>query len=203
MAEAQLEVAECHLVKRSDFAKLVGVSRAAVTIAIGAGRLTGRALGPGKKLALPFAKEQWYGNRSGEDGAATAKSENDESDDDEDTPGNKTPEPGTIAYEKYRSFLLKNDRLQMELAVERAALVPKRDVEHGLTDAGAKIAGQIDAIAGWAEVLAAIPQGDTAATRALLKAKAADLRKVIAQTLAKLNIDGSASPDDDDDGSDD
>lgn len=192
---------------------MVGVSRAAVTIAIGEERLKGAALGPFKKLRLPDALDQWRANKGGEDGAAIAREEDgpdDEDDDDDDSDQlgafdtadqlpaaqDKAVEPGSIRFEKARGLRLKNERLETELAVERGTLVSKAEMENALADAGVAIARDLDSIASWADALDAVERGDVAAMRALLRDKVRQLRTDIAHRLVKLDANAAQVEDD-------
>jgi hypothetical protein len=186
MAEAQLDLSARTLITRADFAKRKGVSRAAVTIAVGSGRLHGPALGPMKKLVLPFADQQWP-DKTGEDGAATAREE------DEDTADESS---GEMRTEKLKSLRLKNERAQLEIDVEKGSLVSMSEVAAALGLMGADITQALEAIAGWAAELAAVPQGDVQAMRAALKERVRKLREKMVERLSKL----SANEESDDDG---
>lgn len=187
MSEVQLDMSERTLITRADFAKRKDVSRAAVTIAVGAGRLHGPALGPGKKLVLPFADLQWK-DRTGEDGAKIAR--------DEDETDAKADDTGALRQEKLTALQLKNERTRLELDVERGSLVSMAEIGEALARMGGDIAQQLEGIAGWATELAAVPHGNVQAMRAALKDHVRKLRGDIVERLAKLKAESA----DDDDG---
>lgn len=191
MAEVQLDLDERALISRAQFAERKHVSRAAVTIAVGSGRLHGPALGPNKKLVLPFADQQW-GDKVGEDGARIAR------DEDEDDERESPEQSGELRQEKLKALRLKNERTQLELDVEKGVMVPKAEIAAALGLMGADIAQVLDAITSWVPELSAVPQGDAQAMRALVKDKVRKLRETMVERLSRLSVDETADDDDSD-----
>jgi len=201
MSEGQLKLEPRALVSRAEFARMMNVTRGAVTRAIDVDRLRGPALGPNKKLVLPFAAVQWRQNRSGEDGAAVARAEDGYDEEigsleaiEADNSG-LPAEPGSIRFEKARSLRLKNERLEREMEAEAGTLVSTAEVGHALATAGGAIAQDLENISSWAEEIAALPCGDVPQIRAFLKSKVRALRDNIAARLSMLSLDPSAGED--------
>ncbi|MEX2648157.1 MAG: hypothetical protein WD673_03990 [Alphaproteobacteria bacterium] len=198
---------------RSAFARLVGVSPSAVTQAVGAGRLAGRALGPGKKLLLPWALEQWRSRRDPQadlaepDAPAPAPAASPdpamadpampEAPADEEAKAEAEVERYS-GYRDERTLRARAERQlkEMEVARARDELRPRDEVERAMSACGARIAERLQALPAMADELAALE--GTAEVRAFLKTWVRSFRAQLADdldSLARGEADGSDEAD--------
>lgn len=166
---------------RAEFARALGVSKAAVTQGIGRGRLKGHALTNDGKVRLGEAMRQWRGNADPRHelqqlamGQAPAGAD---TDDDAD--------PGYRDH-KAREARLRADKLQIEIGIMEDRYRDVHDLARAVTTCGRRIRDRIDGAVGWAEQLAALPAGDVGAMRVALRALLRELQDSVSQQLRNL-----------------
>ena len=173
------------LVSRAEFARRMGVVKSAITKAVQADRISGSALGPGKKLRFLPAEAQWNRNRGAEADAAAV-----------------TPTDGLRAKAAAgdapagSQMTIKADILAEDLARKRSErleregmLLPKAEIEATFHACFRRVRRKIEMIETWADDLAEACGGDATALRASLKAKARALQIDLADAVAALNDD--------------
>ncbi|MCG8357614.1 MAG: hypothetical protein MI920_18780 [Kiloniellales bacterium] len=165
------------LVTRAEFARRMDVSRAAVTKAIGQGRLHGQALAKAKRLRWAVAAEQWRANR---DPQASL----------DDDPESGEAEGESLAYrtEKAMTERVKRQLAEIELGRAQDRYRDKDEVARAEATCGRRIAQQLDLIESWADELAV--ETDPMKLRRLLRTRVWALRKAIADELQRLAEEG-------------
>lgn len=172
------------VVKRAEFARMIGVSRAAVTQAIGKGRIGGTALTEDGRVVVAEALKQWRANtlpRADVVLPAAAGQADDEGEDQAD--------PYHVA--RTQAALLEVQKRQLELDRMRGLYRPVAEMEDAMAAAGLIIAQAMDRLVLMAEELAGLG-GDVGAVRALIQAKVRELRQLIAD---QLTADAAAGDD--------
>jgi phage terminase Nu1 subunit (DNA packaging protein) len=184
--EAAAAVNGGELVSRAEFARRVGVVKSAITLAVQTGRISGAALGPGKKLRFVTAEAQWKRNRDpqAELGVPDPNGAVGDLGDDDD-----------LNYKTERTLYVRAQREQLdrENALKDGLLVLVSDVESAMVTCGREIRQQLDLIETWADGLASVTGGDLKAIRGFLKDK---IRGLEAELESKLQHLGAGEDDD-------
>lgn len=171
-------------VSRAEFARLVGVSRAAITQAVDKGRLSGPAVRDDGKLVLAEAERQWKSRKDPRGELQDAAEE--------------TGDPSYRAA-KARQAELQNQMLELELGRKQDRYRDIGEIARATTTLWRRVRDRIEAqvVAGWAEDLAALTGADEGAVRALLKERTRSLLADVATLAAQLGQeeDGDAQDD--------
>lgn len=167
------------LVSRAEFARRVGVTAMAITLAVQAGRISGAGLGPRKKLRFATAVVQWNQNRDPQAELDVPKPGVDDSDLDDG-----------LNYTLERTLYVRAQREQLdrENAVKDGLLVPVSEVESAMVTCGREIRQQLDLIETWADALASVTGGDLKEIRGFLKDKIRGLEAEIQSKLQRLRM---------------
>lgn len=174
------------LISRAEFARRVGVVKSAITLAVQTGRISGAALGPGKKLRFVTAEAQWTRNRD-------PQAELDVSD--PNGGGGDLGDGDDLNYKTERTLYVRAQREQLdrENALKDGLLVLVSDVETAMVTCGREIRQQLDLIETWADGLVSVTGGDLKAIRGFLKDK---IRGLEAELESKLRRLGTGEDDD-------
>lgn len=172
-------------VSRAEFARLVGVTRPAVTQAVAKGRLSGAALREDGKLVLPEAKRQWDANRETRGGPLEAAEE----------PG----DPGLRAA-RTREIELRTRSLEIDIARKEDRYRDIEEIARATTTLWRRLRDKIETqiVAGWPDELAALTGGDAAAIRGLLKERTRALLTEAAAAAEQLGREEDGDDDADD-----
>lgn len=173
-------------VSRAEFARLVGVSRPAVTQAVAKGRLSGAALLDGGKLNLAEAKRQWDARKDPRGELQASVLDGAEGD-------------PSYKQAKAREIDLRNQILELELGRKQDRYRDVDEIARATTTLWRRIRDKVETqiVAGWPEELAGLTGGDAAAIRGLLKERVRALLTDAAAAAEQLGRDEDGEDGDD------
>ncbi len=156
---------EREIISRAEFARRMGISRAAVTQGIEKGVLDeGAALEDGQ-IAWPDAEQQWRANTN---------------------PAKRPDDKKSFNESRAEKEAAQAELAKIRLAEKRDELRPRTEIERAVTDCGIQFKRLVSGIPQWADEVAGESGGDALAARGVLKKKARELQKEMEQAMLRL-----------------
>lgn len=164
---------------RADLARRLGISKAAISQGIKAGRLSRAAFIDDKRLDLERAAREWLESRERERVDTDAPA----------APATTAPSGGSnvLRSAKERTEQLRAEKLELELRQAKDELRPRAEVERSMVTAGRELRHVIEAeIRSWADELVSLTGAERQRLVGFLRRKANELNAAASKRLALM-----------------